>query len=54
MEALIITIPISLLLAGLFLGLFVWCVKSGQMDELETKKNIIFNKIKGKYNESRK
>jgi cbb3-type cytochrome oxidase maturation protein len=47
MEVLLLTIPISLCLAGLFLGLFIWSVNSGQMDELESKKNIIFNKPKG-------
>jgi len=53
MSVLYITIPISLLLAGIFLWLFVWSVNSGQMDHLESKKNIIFNKTKGKTNEHR-
>lgn len=51
MEALIITIPLSLGLAGLFLWLFIWCVRNGQMEKIESKKNIIFNKSKGKIND---
>ncbi|MBT6325769.1 MAG: cbb3-type cytochrome oxidase assembly protein CcoS [Bdellovibrionales bacterium] len=54
MSVLYITIPISLLLVGVFIWLFVWSVNSGQMDKLESKKNIIFNKSKGKNNGIRK
>ena len=48
MEVLLLTIPISLLLAAFFFKLFVWSVKNGQYDDLETQKNIIFNKAKVK------
>ncbi|QXM24111.1 cbb3-type cytochrome oxidase assembly protein CcoS [Elioraea tepida] len=35
MDALILLIPLSLLLAGLALAGFLWTVRSGQYDDLE-------------------
>ena len=35
MSAVYIALPFALLLALLFLGLFIWSVRSGQMDDLE-------------------
>ena len=48
MEILILTIPLSVLLTLVFVGLFVWSVDSGQMEGLESHKNIIFNTLKRK------
>jgi cbb3-type cytochrome oxidase maturation protein len=36
MSALYIALPFALLLALLFLAAFIWSVRSGQMDDLET------------------
>ncbi len=36
MSAVYIALPFALLLALLFLALFIWSVRSGQMDDLET------------------
>jgi cbb3-type cytochrome oxidase maturation protein len=36
MSAVYIALPFALLLALLFLAMFIWSVKSGQMDDLET------------------
>ena len=36
MSAVYIALPFALLLALLFLAAFIWSVKSGQMDDLET------------------
>ncbi|MDA8792114.1 cbb3-type cytochrome oxidase assembly protein CcoS [Bacteriovoracaceae bacterium] len=44
MMALIITIPLSILFAVVFIGLFIWSVKSGQLDQIESQKNMIFNR----------
>lgn len=44
MMALIITIPLSILFALFFIGLFIWSVKSGQLDQVESQKNMIFNR----------
>ena len=54
MEVLLLTIPISLFLAGTFVFLFMWCVNKKQFQDLESKKYIIFSKSKGKNYESRK
>ena len=51
MEALIITIPVSLLLASFFVYLFIWSAKNGQMDNVEGNKNIIFDKLQRKKDE---
>ncbi len=36
MSAVYIALPFALLLALIFLGAFIWSVRSGQMDDLET------------------
>lgn len=36
MNILFVLIPIALFMAGLFLGAFVWSVKRGEFDDLET------------------
>ena len=36
MSAVYIALPFALLLALFFLGAFIWSVRSGQMDDLET------------------
>ena len=36
MSAVYIALPFALLLALLFLALFIWSVRSGQLDDLET------------------
>ena len=36
MSAVYIALPFALLLALLFLAMFIWSVRSGQMDDLET------------------
>ncbi len=36
MNVLYLMIPISLLLAGGFLAAFIWSVRDGQVDDLET------------------
>ena len=43
MEVLILTIPLSILLALAFVGFFIWSVDSGQMEGLESRKNMIFD-----------
>ena len=42
MSAVYIVLPIALLLALLFLAAFIWSVRSGQMDDLETPAHRIF------------
>jgi cbb3-type cytochrome oxidase maturation protein len=42
MSAVYIALPFALLLALLFLAAFIWSVKSGQMDDLETPAHRIF------------
>ena len=36
MSILLILIPVSLVVAALFLGAFIWSVRSGQFDDTET------------------
>jgi cbb3-type cytochrome oxidase maturation protein len=36
MEVVFILLPLALLVAGVMLGFFVWAVRSGQYDDLET------------------
>ena len=36
MDILFIAIPIALIVAGLFVAAFLWGVRSGQWDDLET------------------
>lgn len=36
MNVLFVLIPVSLLLMGLAVGLFIWAVRSGQFDDLDT------------------
>jgi cbb3-type cytochrome oxidase maturation protein len=42
MSAVYIALPFALFLALLFLAAFIWSVKSGQMDDLETPAHRIF------------
>ena len=42
MSAVYIALPFALLLALLFLAAFIWSVRSGQMDDLETPAHRIF------------
>ena len=42
MSAVYIALPFALLLALIFLAAFIWSVKSGQMDDLETPAHRIF------------
>jgi cbb3-type cytochrome oxidase maturation protein len=35
MDVLYLLIPISLVMIGLILGVFLWAIKSGQFDDLE-------------------
>ena len=43
MSAVYIALPFALLLALLFLAAFIWSVRSGQMDDLETPALRIFS-----------
>ncbi len=43
MSAVFIALPFALLLALLFLAAFIWSVRSGQMDDLETPALRIFS-----------
>jgi len=43
MSAIYVALPIALLLALLFLAAFIWSVRSGQMDDLETPALRIFS-----------
>jgi len=43
MSVVYIALPIALLLALLFLAAFIWSVRSGQMDDLETPALRIFS-----------
>jgi len=43
MSAIYIALPFALLLALLFLAAFIWSVRSGQMDDLETPALRIFS-----------
>ena len=36
MSVILVLIPLSLVMAGLFLGAFVWAVRRGQFDDLDT------------------
>ena len=36
MNALFLLLPLALLIAGIMLALFIWAVRSGQFDDLET------------------
>ncbi len=36
MEVVIMLIPLALLLAGFFIGSFIWMTKKGQYDDLDT------------------
>ena len=36
MEVIFIVLPIALVLAGCFLAAFLWCVRRGQYDDLDT------------------
>jgi cbb3-type cytochrome oxidase maturation protein len=36
MDVVFVLLPLALLVAGIMLGLFVWAVRSGQYDDLET------------------
>lgn len=36
MNALFLLLPLALLVAGIMLALFIWAVRSGQFDDLET------------------
>lgn len=36
MSIVYLLVPLALLLGGAFVGAFIWVVKSGQYDELET------------------
>jgi len=36
MEVIFVLLPLALLVAGIMLALFVWAVRSGQYDDLET------------------
>jgi len=36
MEVIFILLPLALLIAGVMLALFIWAVRSGQYDDLET------------------
>ena len=42
MNVLLIIIPITLLLAGTFLFIFIWATKNGQFDDLVTPSHEIF------------
>ena len=43
MSAIYVALPVALLLALLFLAAFIWSVRSGQMDDLETPALRIFS-----------
>lgn len=36
MNAIFVLLPLALLFAGIALGLFIWAVRSGQYDDLDT------------------
>ena len=36
MDVIFVLLPVALLVAGLMLGLFIWAVRSGQFDDLDT------------------
>lgn len=36
MEVVFVLLPLALLIAGLMLALFIWAVRSGQYDDLDT------------------
>ena len=36
METIFVLLPVALLIAGIALALFVWAVRTGQYDDLET------------------
>lgn len=36
MSAIFLLLPLALLIAGIMLALFIWAVRSGQFDDLET------------------
>jgi cbb3-type cytochrome oxidase maturation protein len=36
MEVIFVLLPLAILIAGIMLALFIWAVRSGQYDDLET------------------
>lgn len=38
MEILFVMVPVMLLIMGLLVGFFLWAVRSGQMEDLESQK----------------
>jgi cbb3-type cytochrome oxidase maturation protein len=36
MSVIYVLLPLAMVIAGLFVALFVWSVRSGQMDDLDT------------------
>ncbi len=36
MEVIFVLLPLAILIAGVMLALFIWAVRSGQYDDLET------------------
>ena len=49
MIALYIVLPLALLIAGLAVGAFVWTVRSGQLDDVDTPpRRILFDDIPAK------
>jgi cbb3-type cytochrome oxidase maturation protein len=54
MSAVYIALPFALLLALLFLAAFIWSVRSGQMDDLETPAYRIFGEDEERKHSSRK
>lgn len=53
MNALIITIPISVILVIVFIKFFLWAVENGQFTDAEKYKNIVFNHNVGHENDDR-
>jgi len=45
-EVVFILLPLALLIAGLMLALFIWAVRSGQYDDLETPpRRMLFDEV---------
>ena len=36
MDVIFVLLPVALLVAGVMLGMFIWAVRTGQFDDLET------------------
>lgn len=53
MNALIITIPISVILVIVFIKFFLWAVENDQFTDAEKYKNIVFNHNEGHENDDR-